>query len=94
MEEKILTLHPQSGKQGVNISKPKYDMVKRAILDSLSQREMTFRGLIEEVENKLKGQFDGSISWYVTTVKLDLEARKIIERVPGKTPQHIRLTIR
>jgi hypothetical protein len=31
-----------------------------------------------------------SVGWYVTTVKLDLEARKRIERVPGSNPQLLR----
>ena len=29
--------------------------------------------------------------WYLTTVKLDLEARNIIERIPNKSPQQLRL---
>ena len=36
-------------------------------------------------------KFDGSISWYVTTIKLDLEARGIIERIPKKRPQTLKL---
>jgi hypothetical protein len=33
----------------------------------------------------------GSLVWYVTTVKLHLEAIGEIERVPGAKPQRIRL---
>jgi len=32
----------------------------------------------------------GSTGWYTTTVKLDLEAKGEIERVPGSTPQRLR----
>lgn len=32
----------------------------------------------------------GSVSWYTTTVKLDLEARGELERVPGSRPQRLR----
>ena len=93
MEEKIMTLHPQ-GKSGVNISKRKYDTVGAAIQDSLrSQSDMTFKELTEEVRQKLEGSFDGSITWYVTTVKLDLEARGVIERIPNRTPQRLRLVV-
>ena len=42
------------------------------------------KDLTEEVRHKLAGHFDGSISWYVTTAKLDLEARGMTERVPKK----------
>ena len=91
MEERIMTLHPQ-GKSGVNISKKKYDTVRATIQDSLrTQPDMTFKELTEEVRQRLEGSFEGSISWYVTTVKLDLEARGIIERIPNRTPQRLRL---
>ena len=91
MEEKVLTLHPQ-GKSGVSISRAKYDTISRAIQDSLwAHQTMTFKELTEEVRRRLEGSFDGSISWYVTTVKLDLEARGAIERIPNSTPQRLRL---
>lgn len=91
MTSKIMTLHPQ-GKQGVNISKDKYDAVKAAIIAALAERgELTFKELNTEVGRQLAGRFEGSIGWHYTTVKLDLEARGIIERL-GKSPQRIRLT--
>ena len=31
----------------------------------------------------LKGKFDGSIPWYMESTKLDLEARRVIERATG-----------
>jgi hypothetical protein len=52
---------------------------------------MTFKELTEEVRRRLEGSFDGSISWYVTTVNLDLEARGCIEWIPNGTPQRLRL---
>ena len=90
MEERILTLHPQ-GKQGVNITRQKYDAMKAAILDTLAAGEMTHTDLVSGVEQRLSGSFDGSIKWYLETVKLDLEARSIIERVPKTRPQLLRL---
>ena len=90
MEERILTLHPQ-GKQGVNITRQKYEAMKAAILDTLSEGEMTYTKLVEGVEQRLAGGFDGSIRWYTETVKLDLEARGVIERVPRTRPQLLRL---
>jgi hypothetical protein len=91
MEERIMTQHP-GGKTGVNISKQKYHIVRQAILKTFGVHvERSFKELVEDVRGELGGKFDGSISWYATTVKLDLEARNIIERVPGETPQRLRL---
>jgi hypothetical protein len=92
MEERIMTMHPQKGKRGVNISRKKYDTVRTAIIDSLSGKNaMTFAELNQAVHQVLEGNFDGSISWYFTTVKLDLEARGTIKRVGKSSPQQIRL---
>lgn len=93
MEEKILTRHPE-GKQGVNISRQKYDHIKDAILRVLHERgEIAFKDLPEAVADQLAGVFEGRMMWYVVTVKLDLEARGLIERVPKKTPQRVRLAV-
>jgi hypothetical protein len=91
MDEKIMTLHPEEGKSGVNISKRKYDVIKETIVASLRAHDvMTFTNLNKDVHDRL-GSFDGSISWYVTTVKLDLEARQVVERIPGTSPQQLQL---
>jgi hypothetical protein len=84
MDEKILTLHPQ-GKKGVRIDRAKYDTMKATILKVLRGKELTHHELTHAVEDALRGKFDGSIPWYMEGTKLDLEARKAIERVPGKT---------
>ena len=89
-EERILTLHPETDKKGVNISREKYDAMRHAILKALEGKTLTFSELEQAVSAQLTGNFDGSISWYMTTVKLDLEARGEIERVPGSSPQQIR----
>jgi hypothetical protein len=91
MEPRILTLHPQ-GKEGVNICKEKYDLIRQAIVGSLKDSgELTFSELGTEVSRRLEGNFQGSLSWYYTTVKLDLEARSVIERIGKKSPQRLRL---
>ena len=87
-EEKILTKHP-SGKSGRNISKRDYEMLKDAILSVLRDKELTHTELLSQLNRSLKGKFAGNISWYGETVKLDLEARKIIERTSSK-PQKYR----
>ncbi len=95
MDEKILTKHPDPGKQGVSISRAKYDMIRETILDLLRTNGemtfMTFTELVEAANERLEGKFDGSISWYVTSVKLDLEARGVIQRVPKSKPQRLKI---
>jgi Family of unknown function (DUF6958) len=87
--QKILTKHP-SGKSGRNIDRQKYDNVKGAILAALKNKELTHTELFNELNQRLKSRFSGNISWYGETVKLDLEARKTIERTSAK-PQKYRL---
>ncbi len=88
-EEKILTKHPL-GKRERNISKHKYETMKRAIVEALRNKELTHTELFNQLNKSLKGKFPGNISWYAETVKLDLEARKKIERTSSK-PQKYRL---
>ena len=92
MKDTIRTLHPEN-KQGVNISREKYEMIREAILCVLqAQREITFMNLSRAVEKEVNGKFDGSVTWYVTTVKLDMEARGEIKRVRKSRPQLVRIT--
>jgi hypothetical protein len=88
-KEKILTKHPL-GKSGKNISKQKYEALKKAILSALRSSELTHTELFNQLSKRLRNKFAGNISWYEETVKLDLEARKIIERTSSK-PQKYRL---
>ena len=88
-EEKILTKHPL-GKSGKNISKQKYETLKQTILSALKKKELTHTELFDQLNKSLEGRFSGNVSWYGETVKLDLEARKIIERTSSK-PQKYRL---
>ncbi|GAB1857697.1 hypothetical protein MHTCC0001_25340 [Flavobacteriaceae bacterium MHTCC 0001] len=91
-EEKIMTLHPQ-GKAGVNILKRRYDVIKNFILDTVtSHGEITYEKVNDMAIEQLSNTFDGKVPWYVVTVKLDLEARGVIERIPKTSPHKIRLT--
>jgi hypothetical protein len=91
MKEKVLLKHPE-GKRGVRISKAKYDTIKPIIVNALkSKSEMTLADIERLLEKQLKGKFDGSIGWHMEWVKLDLEARKVIKRIPKTRPQHYTL---
>ena len=86
---KILTQHPQ-GKSGRNIDLQKYDLLKKEILLALKSKELTHSELFLELRTKLKAGFEGNLDWYAETVKLDLEARNLIERT-GSKPQKYKL---
>ncbi|MEM9646984.1 MAG: hypothetical protein AAF969_00775 [Bacteroidota bacterium] len=90
-EEKILTLHPQ-GKSGVNILKRRYDFIKDYIVKTVKEHgTITFEKLGDMAIGELTNQFDGKVLWYIVTVKLDLEARGIIERIPKTSPHQLRM---
>ncbi len=86
----VLTLHP-AGKQGTRITFEKYEEMRSMIRKILSRGEMTFMELLHSAEKELAGNFEGSISWYATTVKLDLEARGEIICERGRGEQMLRL---
>lgn len=90
-EEKIMTLHPQ-GKKGVNISKEKYDTIKNFIIDTIKKHgNISYEEVSDMAIKELSPTFDGKVVWYVVTVKLDLEARGIIERIPKTSPHRLRM---
>lgn len=91
MKEKIETLHPQ-GKKGVNIDFSKYQIIKKFIINTLQDKTEIEYGVLNDLAvEKMSQSFEGSIPWYIVTVKLDLEARNIIERIPKTSPHKIRL---
>jgi hypothetical protein len=95
-EEEIVQLkHPDPNKQMPRISKHKYAMVRKAILEILpfDNEGFLFKELAESVARFLsKEQLEdlGSVGWHTTSIKLDLEARGLIERIPGRSPQRLR----
>ena len=82
--------HP-GGKKPVTMSKEKYNLLKPAVLKYLrTTGGATFSEISTAIEKdfKTKGRaFQGSIPWHLEWVKLDLEARKVIKRVPHTSPQ-------
>lgn len=90
-EEKITTLHPQ-GKRGVNILKRRYDTIKDFILKTIGDHtDIGFEDLTDLAVEELSDSFDGKVVWYMVTVKLDLEARGLIERIPNTSPHRLRI---
>ena len=90
-EERILTLYPQ-GKKGVHILKRRYDAIKDFILQTIEEHSViSFQNLSDLAIEKLSNSFDGKVLWYVVSVKLDLEARGIIERIPKTSPHELKI---
>ena len=91
-EDRIVTMHP-TGKAGVNILMRRYEFIRDYILDTIREAgEITFSDLGDQAVDEITDKFDGKVLWYITTVKLDLEARGLIKRVPRTSPQTLRLT--
>jgi hypothetical protein len=91
--EQIQTLHPQAGKTNKRIALEKYNLIKDNILTILNDTELTHTELMEQLYDSVKDIFEGGVQWYGETVKLDLEARKIIERT-GAKPDKYRMRIK
>lgn len=66
----------------MRIDRAKYNPIREAILAVLkTDGPCKFMQLAERVEARLRASFPGSIAWYAITVKLDLEARGVVERI-------------
>lgn len=89
-DDRILTLHPQ-GKKGVNILKNKYDIIRHFILKTIeTEGQISYSKLSDKAVEELT-DFEGKVVWYIVSVKLDLEARGIIERIPKTSPHELRM---
>ena len=86
--EVIQTLHPVAGKSNKRISLDKYTFIKDNLLAILTKSELTHSELMEKLYSKVKDNFEGNVQWYGETVKLDLEARNIIERTKTKPEKY------
>ncbi|RZL51108.1 MAG: hypothetical protein EOP00_00885 [Pedobacter sp.] len=88
-KETIQTLHPVKDKTNKIIDLEKYIFIRDSLLEILAENEPTHTEMMEMLFEKVKDIFEGGI-WYGETVKLDLEARELIERF-GKSPERYRL---
>lgn len=95
-DTRIVCETPTPGKKPTRIHKWKYDLLHGIILDILaaSADGVEFRGLPAIIDARLSPEQRatlGSVSWYTTTVKLDMEVKGDIVRAPGEKPQRLRL---
>ncbi len=94
-ETTVMTKTVSKGKGGTRVSKTKYDAVRKALLAVVPKKKagIAFKDLAKLVAPKLPKEMlpaKGSASWLTVVVKLDLEARGLLERVDGAKPQRVR----
>ena len=92
LSDKVACRTPAKGRDGVtNIPGWKFNALRDAIL-SICVEETVFTDLFKLVPQHLTDdQLSrlGSINWRATTVKLELEVRGEIARIPGSKPQKL-----
>lgn len=88
------TLHPDPTKQGTRVTKSTYAAYRAALLAVIPASEdgIEFVLLRDAVIPLLPADIVASTSpgWWTTTVKLDLEARGLIERTGHRGRQRVR----
>ena len=94
-EAKVPCRTPNLGKSGVtNIPSWKFDAIRRAILAELDEKDVVaWSELTLLVKERLSAEERasmGNVGWFTVTVKLEMEVRGEIERLPGAGPQKIR----
>jgi len=93
MKPTIATRNPGAGKKAPRVDAARYEAMRAAILAVVPRKGdgIPFAALPRLVAASLpKDAFRGaSVPWYVATVKLDLEARGLLRRVPGSRPQRL-----
>jgi hypothetical protein len=89
METRIQLTHP-AGKKAPTMPKAKYDLLRKTILQSLKSKAGTSHAELLDAVNadfkKNKIKFEGAVGWHMEWVKLDMESKKEIKRLPGESP--------
>lgn len=93
-QERVVCETPTPGKRPTRIPRWKYELVRRAILEAVPADGggMAFKELPDQVARRLSAEDRsglGSVSWYTTVVKLDLEVKGELRRVDGSRPQRL-----
>lgn len=97
-DQKTACRTPAEGRDGITqIPSWKFDAVRRAILGATKDagpEGLAFKDLTEQVAHRLDPETKdrlGSLGWHTTTVKLELEVRGELIRLPGRGPQRMAL---
>lgn len=92
--EKIFCYTPTPNKKPIRIDRWKFDLLRKIILKVVPKNGdgVVFMQLPKLVKSKLKKddlKKIGSINWFTTVVKLDMEVKGEIYRVDGSSPQRL-----
>lgn len=90
---KTQTIH--AGKQGTPVTPLKYNTMRAAMLKVIPRRKtgISWDELVAAIAPNLPAELFphlGSVRWYCKAVQLDLEAKGVIERLPGSKPLRFR----
>lgn len=72
----------------------KYRLIRKALLEVIPEggQGLLFKGLSSKVAGRLSDDERarlGSVCWYTTTVKLDLEVKGVLRRLDNTSPQRL-----
>jgi hypothetical protein len=92
--ETVQLLHPT--KSAPRIDLQRYELIRAVIQEALTfaVSGLTYSELLDQLRTLIPQEtlkVLGSLEWYTVSVKLDLEARGLIERIPHTRPERVRL---
>ncbi len=93
-EPRVVCHTPTPGKKPTSVPVWKYRAVCAAVLQAVPEaapgvEAKTLPSRVAELLSEdVRGRL-GSVAWHTTTVKLDMEVRGLIERLPSARPQRL-----
>jgi DNA-binding transcriptional ArsR family regulator len=91
--DRVVMQNPNTGRDDNTIARRMYEPVRAAILSAVEDHEpLPLSELADEVERRTPDELweSASLLWYTTTVKLDLQAKGLVEA--EGSPQVLRLS--
>lgn len=87
--EEVVRTHRPDGRPGVILLKQEYDFLCSFILSTIEKSDsITLNDLLEKAHAALDGKWSGDLSWKILQVKMDLEARHLLEVMVATRRRH------